>query len=161
MLLLRAYRIQSSCQLPSAGILNISLTGIGLWLLGVPAALGLALIAGLLDFIPFVGPIIAAVPAIILAFLVGPSTALWTLGLYLLVQQIQGNILQPLVQRYAVDVPPAVLLFAVAGAGVLFGFLGILLSAPLTVVAFVLVQRLYIQGALGKDIKVVTEPTTL
>ena len=137
------------------------LTFTGLWLLGVPAALGLALIAGLLDFIPFVGPIIAAIPAIILAFLAGPSTALWTLGLYLLVQQVQGNILQPLVQRYAVDVPPAVLLFAVAGAGVLFGFLGILLSAPLTVVAFVLVQRLYIQGALGKDIKVVTEPTTL
>ena len=137
------------------------LTFTGLWLLGVPAALGLALIAGLLDFIPFVGPIIAAIPAIILAFLVGPSTALWTLGLYLLVQQVQGNILQPLVQRYAVDVPPAVLLFAVAGAGVLFGFLGILLSAPLTVVVFVLVQRLYIKGALGKDIKVVTEPTTL
>jgi predicted PurR-regulated permease PerM len=137
------------------------LTFTGLWLLGVPAALGLALIAGLLDFIPFVGPIIAAVPAIILAFLAGPSTALWTLGLYLLVQQIQGNILQPLVQRYAVDVPPAVLLFAVAGAGVLFGFLGILLSAPLTVVAFVLAQRLYIQGALGKDIKVVTEASTL
>lgn len=137
-----------------------TLTFTGLWLLGVPAALGLALIAGLLDFIPFVGPIIAAIPAIILAFLVGPSTALWTLGLYLLVQQIQGNILQPLVQRYAVDVPPAVLLFAVAGAGVLFGFLGILLSAPLTVVAFVLVQRLYVQAALGKDIKVVTDIRT-
>jgi predicted PurR-regulated permease PerM len=90
------------------------LTFAGLWALGVPAALGLALIAGLLDFIPFVGPIIAAVPAILLAFLQGPTVALWTLALYLLVQQLQGNLLQPLVQRYAVDVPPAVLLFAVA-----------------------------------------------
>lgn len=133
------------------------LTFAGLWALGVPAALGLALIAGLLDFIPFVGPIIAAVPAILLAFLQGPSVALWTLGLYLLVQQIQGNLLQPLVQRYAVDVPPAVLLFAVAAAGALFGFLGILLSAPLTVVAYVMIQRLYVAGVLGKDIKVATE----
>lgn len=133
------------------------LTFAGLWALGVPAAMGLALIAGLLDFIPFVGPIIAAVPAILLAFLQGPTVALWTLGLYLLVQQIQGNLLQPLVQRYAVDVPPAVLLFAVAAAGALFGFLGILLSAPLTVVAYVMIQRLYVAGVLGKPIKVATE----
>lgn len=133
------------------------LTFAGLWALGVPAALGLALIAGLLDFIPFVGPIIAAVPAILLAFLQGPTVALWTLGLYLLVQQIQGNLLQPLVQRYAVDVPPAVLLFAVAAAGALFGFLGILLSAPLTVIAYVMIQRLYVAGVLGKPIKVATE----
>ncbi len=133
------------------------LTFAGLWALGVPAALGLALIAGLLDFIPFVGPIIAAVPAILLAFLQGPTVALWTLGLYLLVQQIQGNLLQPLVQRYAVDVPPAVLLFAVAAAGALFGFLGILLSAPLTVVAYVMIQRLYVAGVLGKELKVATD----
>lgn len=133
------------------------LTFTGLWILGVPAALGLALIAGLLDFIPFVGPIIAAVPAVLLAFLQGPTVALWTIGLYLLVQQIQGNLLQPLVQRYAVDVPPAVLLFAVAAAGSLFGFLGILLSAPLTVVVYVLIQRLYVGAVLGKEVKVATD----
>lgn len=133
------------------------LTGIGLWLLGVPAAFGLALIAGLLDFIPFVGPIIAAVPAILLAFVAGPSTVLWTIGLYLLVQQIQGNFLQPMVQKHAVDVPPAVLLFAVGAAGVLFGILGVILAAPLTVVAYVLVQRLYVQAVLGKDVKVASD----
>lgn len=133
------------------------MTGLGLWLLGVPAAFGLALIAGLLDFIPFVGPIIAAVPAVILAFIEGPSTALWTIGLYLLVQQIQGNFLQPMVQRHAVDVPPAVLLFAVAAAGVLFGILGVVLAAPLTVVVYVLVQRLYVKAALGKDIRIASE----
>ena len=133
------------------------LTGLGLWLLGVPAWLGLALIAGLLDFIPFIGPIIAAVPAVLLAFLAGPSTVLWTIGLYLLVQQIQGNLLQPLVQKHAVDVPPAVLLFAVAGFGILFGMLGVILAAPLTVAGFVLVQRLYVKEALGKDICVGVE----
>ena len=133
------------------------LTGFGLWLLGVPAAFGLALIAGLLDFIPFIGPLIAAVPAVILAFLQGPTTALWTIVLFLIVQQIQGNFLQPMVQRHAVDVPPAVLLFSVAAAGVLFGMLGVLLAAPLTVVVYVLVQRLYVKTALGKDIRIAVE----
>lgn len=131
-----------------------ALTGVGLWLLGVPAAGGLALIAGLLDIIPFVGPIIAAIPAVILAFVVSPTTALWTVGLFLLVQQIQGNLLQPLIQKRAVDVPPAVLLFAVAGAGILFGFLGVFLAAPLTVIAYVLVQRIYVRTILGKPIAI-------
>lgn len=129
-------------------------TSAGLWALGVPASGGLGLIAGLLDIIPFVGPIIAGIPAVILAFTVSPSTALWTVGLFLLVQQIQGNFLQPMIQKFAVDVPPAVLLFAVGGAGILFGFLGVVLAAPLTVIVFVLVQRIYVKTILGRDITV-------
>ncbi|WP_081987936.1 AI-2E family transporter [Sphingomonas sp. 37zxx] len=132
-------------------------TALGLWLLDVPAAGGLGLIAGLLDIIPFIGPIIAAVPAVLLAFTVSPTTALWTVGLFLLIQQIQGNLLQPLIQKRAVDVPPGVLLFAVAGAGILFGLLGVLLAAPLTVVVFVLVQRVYVKTILGKPIKTAAE----
>ncbi len=112
--------------------------------------LGLALIAGLLDFIPFIGPIIAAVPAVLLAFTLGPAAALWTAGLYLLVQQIQGNLLQPLVQKHAVDIAPALLLFSVGAAGLLFGILGVILAAPLTVVCYVLVRHLYVQAVLGK-----------
>lgn len=130
------------------------LTSGGLWLLGVPAFGGLGLIAGLLDPIPFIGPIIAGVPAVLLAFTVSPLTALWTVLLFVVIQQIQGNFLQPMIQKQAVDVPPAVLLFAVIAAGVLFGFLGIMLAAPLTVVVFVLVQRVYVKTLLGKDIKV-------
>lgn len=125
-------------------------TGFGLWLLGVPAALGLALIAGLLDVIPFIGPIIAAVPAVLLAFTASPVTALWTIGLYLVVQQIQGNILQPMIQKHAVDIPPAVMLFAIGAFGILFGILGIILAAPLTVVTYVLVRRLYVQAILRR-----------
>jgi len=75
---------------------------------------------------------------------------LWTAGLYLVVQQIQGNILQPMVQKHAVDIAPAVLLFSVGAAGLLFGILGVILAAPLTVVCYVLVQRLYVQATLGK-----------
>jgi predicted PurR-regulated permease PerM len=133
------------------------LTGAGLSLLGVPAAIGLGLIAGLMDIVPFVGPIIAGVPAVLLAFTQSPSTALWTIVLFLIVQQIQGNILQPIVQKHAVDVPPAVLLFSVIGMGLLFGFIGVLLAAPLTIVVFVLVQRIYVQALLGRDITVATD----
>jgi predicted PurR-regulated permease PerM len=131
-----------------------ALTWAGLALLGVPAAGGLGLIAGLLDVIPMIGPIIAGIPAVLLAFTVSPMTALWTLILFLVIQQLQGNFLQPMIQKQAVDVPPAVLLFAVVAAGLLFGFLGVLLAAPLTVVVFVLVQRVYVKTLLGKDIKI-------
>jgi predicted PurR-regulated permease PerM len=131
-----------------------ALTWAGLALLGVPAAGGLGLIAGLLDVIPMIGPIIAGIPAVLLAFTVSPMTALWTLILFLVIQQLQGNFLQPMIQKQAVDVPPAVLLFAVVAAGVLFGFLGVLLAAPLTVVVYVLVQRVYVKTLLGKDIKI-------
>ena len=131
-----------------------ALTWAGLALLGVPAAGGLGLIAGLLDVIPMIGPIIAGIPAVLLAFTVSPATALWTLVLFLVIQQLQGNFLQPMIQKQAVDVPPAVLLFAVVAAGVLFGFLGVLLAAPLTVVVYVLVQRVYVKTLLGKDIKI-------
>ena len=129
-----------------------ALTWAGLGFLGVPASGGLAIVAGLLDVIPMVGPIIAGVPAVLLAFTVSPMAALWTLLLFLVIQQLQGNLLQPMIQKRAVDVPPAVLLFAVFAFGVLFGFLGILLAAPLTVVAFVAVRRLYIVGMLGKSV---------
>ncbi|KQM90256.1 hypothetical protein ASE73_03360 [Sphingomonas sp. Leaf24] len=133
------------------------LTGTGLWLLGVPAAIGLGLIAGLMDIVPYVGPIIAGLPAVMLAFTHSPSTALWTIVLFLIVQQIQGNILQPIVQKHAVDVPPAVLLFSVIGMGLMFGFIGVVLAAPLTIVVFVLVQRIYVQALLGREITVATD----
>ena len=129
-------------------------TWAGLSLLGVPAAGGLGIIAGLLDVIPMIGPIISGVPAVLLAFTVSPMTALWTTLLFLVIQQLQGNLLQPMIQKQAVDVPPAVLLFAVVAAGLLFGFMGVLLAAPLTVVVYVMVQRLYVRTLLGKKIKI-------
>lgn len=135
-----------------SSLLVAALTWAGLALLGVPAAGGLGVIAGLLDVIPMIGPIIAGVPAVLLAFTVSPLTALWTLLLFLGIQQLQGNFLQPMIQKHAVDIPPAVLLFAVLAFGLLFGFLGVLLAAPLTIVCFVLVRRLYVKAVLGKSI---------
>ena len=79
---------------------------------------------------------------------------LHNLILFLVIQQLQGNLLQPMIPKHAVDVPPAVLLFAVFAAGVLFGFLGVLLAGPLTVVVYVMIQRIYVCTLLGKPIKV-------
>ena len=120
------------------------LTGIGLWALGMPSALALGLLAGLLEFIPFAGPIIAAIPAILIALAVSPELALWVTLLYLAIQQFEGNLLTPLVQQDAVDLPGAVLLFSLIGFGTLFGTLGVILAAPLAVVMMVLVKRLYV-----------------
>jgi predicted PurR-regulated permease PerM len=120
------------------------LTGLGLWSLGMPSALVLGLMAGLLEFIPFIGPIIAAVPAVLLALAVSPELGLWVVLLYVVVQQFEGNVLTPLVQQYAVDLPGAVLLFSLIGFGSLFGTLGVILAAPLAVVTMVLVKRLYV-----------------
>ena len=120
------------------------LTGFGLWALGMPSAFVLGLAAGLLEFIPFAGPIIAAIPAIILALAVSPELALWVTLLYLAVQQFEGTVLTPLVQQFAVDLPGAVLLFSLIGFGSLFGTLGVILAAPLAVVTMVLIKRLYV-----------------
>ena len=125
-----------------------TLTGLGLWLIGMPSPLALGLLAGLLDFVPFLGPIAAAIPALLIAFSMDVELGLWTLALYVLVQQIEGNFLYPLVQRYAVGIPPGLLLFALLASGLLFGLPGVLLGAPLTVVAYVLVKRLYVREAL-------------
>ncbi|HXH53527.1 MAG TPA: AI-2E family transporter [Sphingomicrobium sp.] len=143
----RALRLWLKAQLISMTVVG-TLTGLGLWLLGMPSALALGLIAFALEFIPFAGPILAAIPAVLIALLVGPEMALWVAGLYLLVQQLEGNVVYPLIQQWAVHVPAAVLLFALIGFGMLFGIIGIIFAAPLTVVTYVLVKRLYVQEAL-------------
>jgi predicted PurR-regulated permease PerM len=130
------------------------ITTTGLWLLGVPSPLALGLIAGLLEFVPIVGPIIAAVPAILLAFTESPMLAVWTALFYVAVQQVEGNMLVPLIQREAVSLPPVVTLFAILVAGALFGTVGVLFATPLAVAIMVMTQTLYVQDALGRKVDV-------
>ena len=121
-----------------------TLTWAGLELLNVPSALALGLFAGLAEFVPILGPIAAAIPALIIAFSQDSRLALWVLALFVVIQQLEGNILQPIIQRRMVALPPAVTLFAVLAFAILFGAMGALLAAPLAVVTLVLVQDLYI-----------------
>lgn len=125
------------------------LTTLGLWLVGIESALALGLIAGLAEFVPIVGPILAAVPGLMLGLAQGGSTALWVLLVYVLVQQVESNMIMPVVERRMVELPPALLLFAVVAMGIVFGPLGVLFATPLTVVAFVLIKKLYVRETLG------------
>ena len=143
----RALRLWLLGRLVSMAVVGL-LTWIGLAAIGVPSALALALLAALLEFVPFIGPIVSAVPAVLLAFAESPQTAIWTALLFLAIQQFEGNVLEPLVQQRAVDLPPALLLFALVAGGLIFGLVGVILAAPLTVVLYVMVKRLYVQEAL-------------
>ena len=126
-----------------------STTAIGLSLIGLPSALALGLIAGVAEFVPYIGPIIAAVPALIIAFSQTPDIIVWTIVVLVIVQQVENNVIMPLLARSSVSIPPAVAMFAMVAMGILFGPLGLLLGFPLTVVAFVLIRRLYVHETLG------------
>lgn len=126
-----------------------ALTGIALWFLGVPFALPLALFAGLLEFVPYIGPIVAAVPGVLVAFAEGPQLALWVTIAYVLIQSVESYLLTPLIQHRAVYLPPALILFAQVILGVTAGPLGIIVATPLAAAAMVAVQMLYVEDVLG------------
>jgi predicted PurR-regulated permease PerM len=125
------------------------LTAIGLWLFGVRLPITLGVIAALLTFIPNIGPILAAVPQALLALQLGPTTALYVIIFNIVLQTVESYVITPVVQRYEVTLPPVLTIFAQLLMGVLFGIIGIVMAAPLTVVAMVLVQSLYIRDRLG------------
>lgn len=123
------------------------ITGLGLWLLNIPMSLSLGFLAGLLEFVPYLGPIAAAIPAILVAFTLGSIPALEVLGLYILVHVIEAYVLVPLIQRRAVALPPALGLIAVVIFGILFGALGVMFAHPLMVAVIVLVEKLYLEAS--------------
>ncbi|MDO8900656.1 MAG: AI-2E family transporter [Phenylobacterium sp.] len=130
------------------------LTGIGVWMIGLPSPVALGLFAAIVAFVPIVGAIVSVIPAVMLALQEGPMMVVWTILVYIIVQQVESNLTYPLIQRKAVDLPPALTLFAVLGFGVLFGPLGVVLAAPLLVVLFVMVKILYIRNTLGEPANV-------
>lgn len=130
-----------------------AVTTLGLWIIGIPLPLVLGLIAGLLEFIPILGPTIAFVPAGLLALSVGTDALLWTVGLYVLIQQLEGNVLVPLIQRGAVHLPPALTVSAVFVGGALFGLVGLLVATPLLAVIVVLVKVLYLREELDQSVE--------
>jgi predicted PurR-regulated permease PerM len=124
------------------------ITTLGLWLLHVPLPLALGLLAALGELVPNLGPLLAFIPALLLAFTDNSSHALGVLGLYLAVQGLESYVLTPLVEKQAVSLPPALTITAQVLLGLLAGGLGLVLAAPLTATAMVLVQRLYVEDVL-------------
>ncbi|MFO1028956.1 MAG: AI-2E family transporter [Acetobacteraceae bacterium] len=124
---------------------------LGTWIIGLPAPLALGLFAGLAEFVPLIGPIAGAVPAVLLAATQGVWTTFWTVLLFIVIQQIESNLVTPLVQGRMTQIPPALLLFAVLAVGLLFGVTGIVVAAPLTVLLYVLVTKLYVRETLGEE----------
>ena len=125
------------------------LSWLGLSLLGVQLPLANALLAGLLTFIPNLGPIISCIPPIVLALIDAPWKALAVLVLYILIQQAESNVLTPLVMKQQVSLLPAITLLSQATFAIFFGFIGLFLALPLTVVAQVWIEEVLIKDILS------------
>ena len=121
------------------------------WRIGVPAPLALGLFAGLAQFVPILGPIVSAVPALLMAALGGVEMFAFTAGLFLLVSQLESNLITPLVQRNVASLPVVLGIFGVVGLGTLFGPLGVLFATPLTLVIYTAVTMLYRQDVLRDE----------
>lgn len=143
-------------QLIAMGIVGV-MTGVGMWIAGVPSPLALGLIAGATEFIPIVGPIAGAIPALLLASAQGWEVTVAALAVAVVVQQLENNLIMPFVVGRVVELPAAVGLFATVAMGLLFGPLGLLLGYPLAIVADVAVRRLYVREALGKRVEIPAE----
>ena len=119
------------------------LSTVALYLIGVPGALFLGVFSGLVAFVPIIGSIAGAVPPLILAFAGDPTDVLWVLLAYVTLQQIESNLLTPLVMQKAVSLHPVVVIASVTAASAAFGVLGALLAVPASVVIGVLVEKLW------------------
>jgi predicted PurR-regulated permease PerM len=126
---------------------------ISLSLIGVPFALLLGIFSGLISFIPYLGALISVVLPVILALISDPFSAVWVILAFVIIQQIEGNLLQPIVMSRAVDLHPAVVIFAILVMGTLFGLIGVFLAVPLVAALQVLVRELWVQrmNQMGTD----------
>jgi predicted PurR-regulated permease PerM len=138
-------------QLIAMAVIGVVST-IVLLILDVKAAFALGLIAGLLEFIPTVGPVLSAVPAIAMGFLDSPEKALYVAIAYLTIQQLEGHILIPLLMKGGMDLPPVLTILAQALMALLFGFLGLMVAVPMLAAVMVPVKMLYVERVVGDEI---------
>ncbi|SDB40308.1 Predicted PurR-regulated permease PerM [Desulfonatronum thiosulfatophilum] len=145
-------------QIISMLLLGVSVS-LGLMLIGIDLWLSLGVLTAFLTFIPFLGPIIATIPIVIIGFAEGAQTGLIVLVFYLIIQNIEGNFIVPMIQHRVVNLAPALLISVQVAMGVLFGVLGLILAAPLTVVAMIMVKMLYVEDVVEGDAQVIV-PTS-
>ena len=139
-----------SAQLMAMTVVGV-LTASGLWFAGVPLAFALGLFAGLLAFIPNIGPVIAIAPALLLAFPDGQSMVLIVLAIYLGVQALESYVVTPLIQQEKVSLPPALVISAQLLFGVLFGILGLALATPIAAALMTLIGLAYVEDYLDRE----------
>jgi predicted PurR-regulated permease PerM len=123
-------------------------TGLGLWIVGVPLSFALGVLTGISVLVPYIGPAIALVPGVLLALSVSPTLALYAAIVYAVALGIEGNVTQPLLQRWAVSLSPVVNLLAIVAFGIIFGFWGAVLATPMTVALSVFIRMAYIEDIL-------------
>jgi len=132
-------------------------TTVGLKLLGVKAALPLGIIAGLLEFIPMIGPLLSAIPAVAMGFVDSPQQALFVALLYTGIQFFENHLLIPILMKEGVDLPPAVTVIGLGIMSVVFGFLGMLVAVPLLAAMMVAIKLLYVEDVVGDDVQTVLD----
>ena len=145
-----------TAQLISMTVVGV-LTGLGLWFIGIPLALLLGLIAGLLAFIPNVGPVLAATPGVLLAVPEGFHSVLLVLGVYLAVQALESYVVTPIVQQEKVSLPPVLVISTQLIFGSLFGLIGLALATPMTALFMQLISDLYVDDYLEKEERQIVE----
>jgi predicted PurR-regulated permease PerM len=120
-------------------------------IIGVPYALMIGIFAGIVEFVPLVGPWVGGLLAVSVASLDDPGKVLWTIIAVLAIQQLESNVITPLVMARAAEIHPFVTLFALLLFGSLFGFLGILLSIPLVLLLWTIIEVLWVERAIDTD----------
>jgi len=121
------------------------LTSLVLFVLGIKFALLLGMLAGVLEIIPVVGPILSAIPAVIIALVHDPWLALWTILAYLVIQRFENSLLTPLILGRFLELHPLIIIFAILVSASTLGILGVILSPPIAASIYVLVQELYLK----------------
>ena len=134
-----------------------SVTTVVLLILRVKAAFALGILAGLFEFIPTVGPILSALPAIAMGFLDSPQKALYVALAFWGIQFAENHLLIPLLMKGGVDVPPVLTILSQALMALLFGFIGLMCAVPLLAAAIVAVKLLYVEGVVGEKVAVTNE----
>lgn len=127
------------------------LTGVGLWIIGVSLPLLLGLIAGLLAFIPNLGPVMAAVPAMLLAVPQGGQAVILVVVLFVVVQTVESYAVTPFLEQRTVSLPPALVIGAQLLMGLLFGLIGLILATPIAAVAMTVINAVYVEDYLNQE----------